>query len=154
MSETDKHSTKVEAASLRRGAKIAMGHLQAGDARTAMDTLDRMIKTSDGHRAVRAAAERRASEQAAYPIALDRAALEATLAAARPAVQIGGERRAMIGEVQAMAAKRKADAGWAFVATLSTQQVATLVGTHVENVTGAVRKLAEGGAKPDQAMKS
>jgi hypothetical protein len=84
------------------------------------------------------------------PEKLDPAKLKATLAAGKPPVTISAKRSAMMAQIKAEAGKHPKDPGWKFIASCTVEQIATIVGSHVENMAGACKKLSEGGAKPDQ----
>ena len=55
---------------------------------------------------------------------------------------------------RATALKRTDDPGWAFVASLSDEEMALVLGSHVETLPAAIQKLREGGAKPDRSQPS
>jgi hypothetical protein len=50
---------------------------------------------------------------------------------------------------RATALKRTGDPGWAFVA-VSDEEMAQVLGSHVETLPAAIQKLREGGAMPDR----
>ena len=106
-----------------------------------------------------AAAAARATAAAARPTAtipatLPVAKLRESLRTLRAAGALSVKREALCAEVLATARKHPKDAGWKFIAGLEPGQIATLIGSHVERLAGAVGMLAKGGAVPDKPKQS
>jgi hypothetical protein len=89
-----------------------------------------------------------AKAKAKAPATLDKGKL-AKLLGDRRARTVGPRRTAMITSLKAHGAA-SSDAGWKWLSTLDTDQVAILVGSHVETEASAWRMLAMGGAPPDK----
>jgi len=96
-----------------------------------------------------AATQSAAPKAPKVPDHLDPKALAQTLKTARTAVTVGQKRLAMVGEIRKLAETRKADAGWRYISERSDTEILTLCGSHVEQAAGGVKKLSQGGAKPD-----
>jgi hypothetical protein len=82
-----------------------------------------------------------------YP-KLSKSQLSVTLGDKKAGV-ISAKRSGVISQLQTIGRSSK-DPGWKYLASLSEQQVAILIGGHVETLESAIKKLAAGGARPDR----
>jgi hypothetical protein len=110
----------------------------------------RAIAKAAAEAKARAAAAAPRAASSSIPEKLSKSALEASLKKGKLPGTISAKRQALMAQIKAEAGKRSKDPGWKYVAGLTVEQIAVLVGSHVEVMSGAVKMLAKGGAVSDR----